>query len=162
MFWETKARVQVLTKSMTADGVRSGMIGIAAMTIVGAGAAGAYSLARPEVSPEQVVSQYVQAALSDRDDRAAAALTCAHPQMAAVLEWRADLVARERRHRLPPVPASVTAYKGAETRQQVRASADIAVTLTVDGVPQERLTRTYRFTLVRDDGWKVCAATLPW
>jgi hypothetical protein len=108
-----------------------------------------------------VLGRYVQATLSAHDDTAAAALSCHHPRLQAIRRWQDDLTDSAQRWHLPPSSADITGYTDAATAgRQVTAAADIVVTLTVNDRPQERLARPGTFTLVDQDGWKVCAATL--
>jgi hypothetical protein len=112
-----------------------------------------------QVQPEQVLRQYVHAMLTERNDAAAAALACRSPQLDAVRQWQQDLAARQVRFHTAPLRGDVAGYSASATGRQVKASVAIAVALVVGGRLQERMTRPYAFTLVREDGWKVCAAT---
>jgi hypothetical protein len=113
-----------------------------------------------QVPPQQVLRQYVHAVLTDRNDAAAAALICRSPQLDAVRQWQQDLAARQVRFSTAPLRADVAGYSASATGHEVKASVEIAAALMVDGRLQERMTRPYAFTLVHEDGWKVCAATL--
>jgi hypothetical protein len=76
-----------------------------------------------------------------------------------MLRWQDELADRVQRWHLPPLSADVTGYTDSGTAgRQVTTAADV-VTLTVDDRPRERVTRPGIFTLVDQDGWKVCAAT---
>jgi hypothetical protein len=113
----------------------------------------------PGMSPEQVVRQYVRAKLADRDDVAAASLSCQTPQLQPIEEWQQDLAAREARFHLRPLQVEVASYSGSTTRKHTKATVEIAVTQVVDGRPQARITRPYEVILVQDKGWKVCETT---
>ena len=101
---------------------------------------------------------YVQATLSDHDDIATAALTCRKPQLDSIRLWQRDLADYRDRAALPPLLADVTTYRATEDDDMVTVTADVAVTMIVDGKAHERLTRPYTFTLTREQGWKVCTA----
>jgi hypothetical protein len=108
--------------------------------------------------PEEVVRQYVQAALSERNDAGAAALTCPSPRLGAVQQWQRDLAVRESQIGVP-LRVDVASYADSITGGRAEASVEIAVTLQPGGQPSERLTGPCRFALVQQDGWKVCAAS---
>jgi hypothetical protein len=112
-----------------------------------------------EDGPQDVLNAYVQSTLSANDDRAVAELTCRTPHLDSIRSWQQDLMNRRQRLNLPPLQAGVAAYRDTTTDQAVTATAEVTVTLTVNGQPQERLVRPYTFTLTHEDGWKVCTAT---
>jgi hypothetical protein len=111
-----------------------------------------------EEGPEEVLDAYVQATLSANDDQAAAALTCRAPRLDSIRNWQRDLANQRQRLNLPPLQTSVAAYHDTRTDGAVNATTRVTVTLSIDGQPQEQLTRPYTFTLTHEHGWKVCTA----
>jgi hypothetical protein len=136
--------------------VAGALIALAVGTLFAAQATPAISL---QLSPEQVVRQYVQVLLSEGDTETADTLVCRKPHLEAVTLWQKDLTSRETRFHLPPLQADVTAYADTVSGHQATASVEISVTLVIGDQPQERLTRPYDFSLVQDEGWKICKAS---
>ena len=134
-------------------------VATAGLLIAGTGAASLYGCGGdPNDDPEQVLRTYIQATLTAQDTAAAVAVTCQYPRLSEMETWRDDLNDRRQRHSLPPLTAEIMSYRGAESRNAVTATADVAVTLATHGRPQERITRSFTFTLTSEDGWKVCHA----
>ncbi|MEV6489501.1 hypothetical protein AB0M20_12855 [Actinoplanes sp. NPDC051633] len=129
-----------------------------ASVLVAGGAALGEGPGGAQDGPETVLRAYVQATLSTNDSAAAATVTCREPNLTSMQDWQLDLSQRRQRFALPALAADVTSYQSVATGRRVNATADVAVTLMTNGQPQERVTRPFRFTLVSENGWKVCGA----
>jgi hypothetical protein len=54
----------------------------------------------------------------------------------------------------------LTDYADTAIGNEVTTTVEIAATIVVDGRPHERLTRPYTVTIVEQNGWRVCHATI--
>jgi hypothetical protein len=139
------------------------LVVVAAVT---AGAAGVAFLAFDQVTkidrsqPDLVVSDYLRAFLVDRDDARAALYTCDDAgALADIQSWRGREVADRERDLGVVIGISWGVLTVSDrTDRTANVTTDIRRSATVDGIPQSVLS-TWRFHVVRGDGWRVCGAT---
>lgn len=110
--------------------------------------------------PDAVVDSYLRAYLVDRDDDQASLFSCDRPHgLAALTTLRNEAVRRETEF-MVKVNVSWASLTVRDTDQNVR---EVEVPLTIAGVAQgqvqSRRTESWRFELVDEDGWRVCAAS---
>jgi hypothetical protein len=110
--------------------------------------------------PDLVVSDYLRAFLVARDDASAQLYVCG--EAAGLKEMRAwrdqEVTGREQ-----DLGVAIGISWGVltvtdRTDRTATVTTDLRRSATVDGIPQSVLS-TWRFQVVRDDGWRVCGAT---
>jgi hypothetical protein len=140
--------------------VLASVLGALAVLCVG-GLGTGYLLYRKVSEPDRstpgvVVRQYVNATLNDRDDSRARLFTCRNSSgLAPVRALRDDNESKEKQFN---VTISVNP-EGFDTRQSGdNATVDVKLRLSVstNGTFQEQI-QSWRFTLKRESGWRVCS-----
>ncbi|MEU8816014.1 hypothetical protein [Actinoplanes sp. NPDC048796] len=110
-------------------------------------------------SPDQVTSSFIRGYLNDRSDDEAALYTCKSGARLEVLAaLRAEMVERERKF-----GTSVTATWESLTVSGEGRSKKVEVDLLIQGSANGRQvssrTESWSFSLLDEDGWRVCAAS---
>jgi hypothetical protein len=106
--------------------------------------------------PDAVVDSYLGAYLVNRDDTAARLYECkSGGNFAAIQAYRADIQSREKTYSVGIRVAwsSFTVHKSGKAGT---VTTDLTKS-TGDGT--ERITKTWEFAMVDQDGWRVCGAT---
>jgi hypothetical protein len=107
-------------------------------------------------TPDQVTSSFLRGYLVNRDDKTADLYRCASGGDFAELEaFRQSIVTVEQEHSVGirvswgSLAVAVDGDKGTVTTDVTRTATDSA-----------RLSNTWRFGVVNEDGWRVCSATM--
>jgi hypothetical protein len=107
-------------------------------------------------APDAVVDNFLRAYLVNRDDTQAALYQCkSNGNFAELKALRADIVSREKQYTLG-IRVSWTTLTISTRDGQTTVSTEIRRAIT-DG--SERTSDAWRFSMVDQDGWRVCGAT---
>jgi len=110
--------------------------------------------------PDLVVSDYLRALLIARDDASADLYVCGDSAgLGELRTWREQEI--EGRERTLGVTIGVSwgvLAVSDRTDRTATVTTDVRRSATVDGIPQSVLS-TWRFHVVRENGWRVCGAT---
>jgi hypothetical protein len=101
--------------------------------------------------PEVVVREFVELTFQRRDDERVVLYTCAHPRVGAIIELRSNLTAQEK-----DLSISTQVGIGSRRVEGLSVYADLVVTRRSTVATTER--QQWKFTMVQDDGWRVCGA----
>ncbi len=105
--------------------------------------------------PDAVVDNFLRAYLVNRDDQEAALFTCgSSPDLTNINAFRSGIQSREQRFSIS-IRVEWGSLSVAPEGNVTTVSTDIRRTIA-DG--SERLTDTWKFTVVDEDGWRVCGA----
>lgn len=132
------------------------MIGAVVVTLVGAGAVFTYNeITRIDRSnPKFVLSEYLRAVLVRKDQVDAELYSCKDDQgLAPIRALRDELDRRER-----DFGVSVAVSWGAHEGSEGTLTTDIKIVANRGAVAESVSTERWRFTLVDEDGWRVCGA----
>ncbi|MBB5871255.1 hypothetical protein F4553_004634 [Allocatelliglobosispora scoriae] len=104
--------------------------------------------------PEVVVREYIVAVLNRRDDAKAAIYSCENSQgLMSILELRSSLESDERKFNLSTQVSLARLSRDGSGR----VDADLEILQQGSGgATQDR--QHWKFTMVQDDGWRVCGA----
>jgi hypothetical protein len=110
-------------------------------------------------APDAVVDQFLRAYLVNRDDTEAALFTCKSGlDLSAVSALRTELSEREKKFTVNVnVSWSTLTVSGTEEGRRT-VTTDLVIAGSSGGTALSRRTETWSFTLVDDDGWRVCGA----
>jgi hypothetical protein len=108
-------------------------------------------------SPEVSVAGYLNASLVERSDARARLFECDRGEFAAIHSLQDDVEFRERSLGITMSVSAENLRVEKEDPRSAVVSADIRRSATVDGALQSVVDR-WRFTLVNEDGWRVCGA----
>ncbi|GAA3931913.1 hypothetical protein Aau02nite_17960 [Amorphoplanes auranticolor] len=114
-------------------------------------------------APDAVVDQFLRAYLVNRDDQEAELFTCKNGlDLAAISTLRTDLVAREKEFDVNvSVSWSTLTVSGSEEGRRT-VTTDLLITGSSGGTARSRSSEPWSFSLIDDDGWRVCSsAKLP-
>jgi len=107
-------------------------------------------------APDAVVDNFLGAYLVNRNDEEAALYQCkAGGDFAAIQAFRTDITDREKEHSVG-IRVSWTSFTVATNGDRGTVTTDLTKA-TEDGM--ERIAKPWQFTLVDQDGWRVCGAT---
>ena len=136
------------------------MIGAIVVGVGGLGVAGASLLTYHEATkldrsdPEVVTDEYLRAVLVRKDAVGADLYACSDAsRLAPVRALRDDLDRRER-----DFGVSIVVSWGAYERTREQLVTTLTIVAIKDGVEQSGSEQRWRFTLVEEDGWRVCGA----
>ena len=109
--------------------------------------------------PDVVVDQFLQAYMVDRADQDASLFTCKEGlDLTAISALRTELVEREKKFDVTVnVAWSTLTVSGSEEGRRT-VSTDLVISGSSGGTALSSRTETWSFTLVDDDGWRVCSA----
>lgn len=133
------------------------LCGLASLGIVGIAAGGLALRAYDEATridrryPEVVVRQYVSAVFDNRDDIKAGLYSCDKPAVGEILNLRSSLIAQEGK-----LGISTHVTVGVRTVSGETVNTELLVVRRSTSSTTER--QIWRFTMVEEDGWRVCGA----
>jgi hypothetical protein len=107
-------------------------------------------------APDAVVDNFLGAYLVNRDDDEAALYRCkAGGDFSQLEAYRTDIATREKNFSVG-IMVSWTSFTVATSGERGTVTTDLTKA-TADGT--ERITKPWQFTVVDQDGWRVCGAT---
>lgn len=107
-------------------------------------------------APDAVVDSFLRAYLVNRDDQQASLFTCkSGPDLEAVTALRNETVQREKEF---DVTVSIGWSSLAVSGDQRSVSTDLTISGSSAGNAISRRSETWQFSLVDEDGWRVCGA----
>lgn len=140
--------------------VLAGMMALVCLGLVGLGFVLYNEETRPDRSaPDVVVDNYLRAMLVERDDVRARTFSCRESgELSAISALRREIEERERQFNV-----DVRVSWGVLQRERVSAeeetvTVDLIIAGFANGQSRSRRTETWKFDVVSDDGWRVCAA----
>ncbi|HWH00737.1 MAG TPA: hypothetical protein VNV66_15800 [Pilimelia sp.] len=104
--------------------------------------------------PDVVVDNYLRALLVDRNDTTAQLYVCRSPSLGQVQNLRRAIDDLESRHSIQ-IRVSWGSLESTETGATARVRTEIRRSIS-DGSETDR--SVWEFTVVAEDGWRVCAA----
>ena len=106
--------------------------------------------------PDVVVDQFLRAYLVNRDDKEASLFTCKKGlDLSSIEAFRTDLQSRESRFSI----SIQVVWEGLKVSTAgSRGTVDVDLTRTISD-DSEQITKPWRFTVVDEDGWRVCGAS---
>ena len=110
-------------------------------------------------APDAVVDSFLRAYLVNRDDKEVALYTCkSGPDLVAISNLRNELVEREKSFNVK-VTVTWSSLAIAESGEAQRSvTTDLIIAGTSNGETQSRHTESWAFSLVEQNGWRVCGA----
>jgi hypothetical protein len=111
-------------------------------------------------APDAVVDSFLRAYLVNRDDQEASLFTCkSGPDLAAVSALRTEAVEREKKFGVTVGISwsSLTISGSGDAQRSVRTNLVIAGSSNGNSI--SRRTETWDFSVVDDDGWRVCSTS---
>lgn len=106
-------------------------------------------------APDAVVDNFLGAYLVNRDDQEASLYTCkTGADLSQLKAFRDDIVTRETKFSVG-IMVSWTSFTVATNGDHGTVTTDLTKA-TADGT--ERITKPWQFTVVDQDGWRVCGA----
>lgn len=142
------------------------VLGIGAIVVAlgGVGAAGIALLTYHEVTkidrsdPEVVTDEYLRAVLVRKDDVGAELYSCSNQErLAPIRQLREELDQRERDFGVS-ILVSWGAYQHEGDNHRAFLTLDLTVAALKDGAEQSSSDQRWQFTVVEEDGWRVCGA----
>jgi hypothetical protein len=110
-------------------------------------------------APDAVVDNFLRAYLLNRDDNEASLYMCkSGAEFEAIANLRSEMINREKSFdvKVSVSWSTLTVVDVAESRKSVETS--LVISGSSDGNPVSRRTESWSFTVVDDDGWRVCGA----
>jgi hypothetical protein len=105
--------------------------------------------------PDAVVDQFLRAYLVNRDDKEAELFTCKNGlDLTHIAAFRTDLQSRESRFSIS-IQVVWEGLRVSTAGSRGTVSVDLTRTLSDDS---EEITKPWEFTVVDEDGWRVCGA----
>lgn len=109
-------------------------------------------------TPSLAVDQYLSARLTDRDEARARLFTCKSPTLGPVDELLGDVVDREQQFGIR-IEVRSSDFVISSVDQSASVDANLKIDVPEEGGQSSRSIQRWRFDVVQEDGWRVCAAS---